>query len=153
MRLPEVYTCRYLAERVLSSGVVVPVGISPKPPIVTFDYELACMAKILQPPWDVTGWYWKTYSPRYWRLLDYYGPERIARELISISEEHGGRPLALLCYEDLTKPHRCHRVVLSTWWYEATGWELPELTDDGELLALHQLHRQTMPILPKDEER
>jgi hypothetical protein len=32
---------------------------------------------------------------------------------------------------------------------EQTGSEIPELTDDGELLSLNKLHRQTAPILPR----
>jgi hypothetical protein len=40
--------------------------------------------------------------------------------------------------------------VVSLWWLEQTGHEIPELTNDGELLSLHQLHRQTAPILPKE---
>jgi hypothetical protein len=41
------------------------------------------------------------------------------------------------------------RTVASLWWLEQTGSEIPELTDDGELLSLHRLHRQTAPIVPR----
>jgi hypothetical protein len=40
-----------------------------------------------------------------------------------------GRPLVLLCFENLAK-HRwdgCHRTLFRTWWRTHTGLEIPEL--------------------------
>lgn len=34
------------------------------------------------------------------------------------------------------------------WWREQTGLEFREITDDGELLSLEQLHPQAMPVRP-----
>jgi hypothetical protein len=38
--LPELYTCRYLAEDILSGGDVVAVSISHKPPSISLPYPL-----------------------------------------------------------------------------------------------------------------
>jgi hypothetical protein len=40
--------------------------------------------------------------------------------------------------------------VVSLWWMEQTGLEIEELTDGGEVLGLHRLHRQTAPIVPRE---
>jgi hypothetical protein len=98
---------------------------------------------------------WPRFSTGMWRKLDTIGVEKIASQLAAISRAEGGKSLALLCHEDVTpaRGHRCHRVVVSLWWMEQTGREIPELTNEGELLSLHQLHRQTAPILPKERRR
>jgi hypothetical protein len=87
-----------------------------------------------------------------WAKLNAIGAERIAAQLAAISKAEGGKSLAMLCFEDVTRErgHRCHRTVASLWWLEQTGREIAELTDDGELLSLHKLHRQTAPILPRE---
>jgi hypothetical protein len=146
--VPRVYTARYAASGLLSSGKLVPVRISMFPPIIPLGYEVAEEVRDLEPERSMLG-EWKHYSTEYWRKLDAIGPERIARQLSAISGRHLGKPLALLCYEDLTSSDRCHRAVLAFWWYEQTGLEMPEITDDGELLGLHDLHRQTMPVVPR----
>lgn len=148
--LPELYTARYFAENVLSSGVVVPVRISMYPPIIPLNYPVEHEVGALMPERPMIG-EWNKFSPMFWKKLDHIGPERIAKELAAISRQHDGKALALLCYEDVTpaRGHKCHRVVLSVWWHGVTGWKMPELTDDGEVLELHQLHRQVMPLRPR----
>ena len=42
-----------------------------------------------------------------------------------ISDEEGGKALALLCYED--DPARCHRSVFAEWWEARSGEAVPEL--------------------------
>jgi hypothetical protein len=87
-----------------------------------------------------------------WAKLDAIGADKIASQLAAISEAEGGKSLALLCFEDVTRArgHRCHRTVVSLWWMEQTGLEIEELTDGGEVLGLHRLHRQTAPIVPRE---
>ncbi len=148
LTVPGVYTARYAASSLLSSGALVPVRISMFPPIIPLGYGLAEEVRDLEPDRSMLG-EWDRYSTGYWKKLDAIGSERIARQLWAISERHGGKPLALLCYEDLTSGDKCHRAVLAFWWYEQTGLEMPEITDDGELLGLHDLHRQTMPVVPR----
>jgi hypothetical protein len=150
----EIYTSRYLNFELLSSGLVVPVRISMFPPqrlLGELPYELKYGLRALQPEWNMMG-EWSRLSTGMWAKLDRIGAEKIAAQLAAISEAEGGKNLALLCFEDVTQArgHRCHRVVASLWWTEQTGHEIPELTDDGELLSLHKLHRQTAPILPRE---
>jgi len=150
----EIYTSRFLNYDLLSSGVVVPVRISMIPPqllLGELPYELKYSVRALQPEKDMIG-EWPRFSTGMWTKLDTIGVEKIASQLAAISKAEGGKSLALLCFEDVTpaRGHRCHRVVVSLWWLEQTGHEIPELTNEGEVLSLHQLHRQTSPILPKE---
>jgi hypothetical protein len=150
----EVYTSRYLNFDLLSSGVIVPVRcsmIAPQRLIGELPYELKYSVRALQPERHMIG-KWSKFSTGMWAKLNTIGVEKIAAQLASISRAEGGKSLALLCHEDVTQArgHRCHRVVVSVWWLEKTGYELFEITNDGELLNLHRLHRQTAPILPKE---
>jgi hypothetical protein len=150
----EIYTSRFLNYDLLSSGVVAPVRISMFPPqrlLGELPYELKYGVRALQPERHMIG-EWPRFSTGMWTKLDTIGVEKIASQLATISKVEGGKSLALLCFEDVTRArgHRCHRVVVSLWWLEKTGYEIPELTDDGELLSLHKLHRQTAPILPRE---
>jgi hypothetical protein len=150
----EIYTSRYLNFEVLSSGVVVPVRISMFPPqrlLGELPYALKYSLRALQPEWHMVG-EWPKFSTGIWAKLNTIGAEKIAAQLAAISRVENGKDLALLCFEDITRErgHRCHRTVVSLWWLEQTGHEIPELTDDGELLSLHKLHRQTAPILPRE---
>jgi hypothetical protein len=54
------------------------------------------------------------------------------RELLTMCAERANNErLAMLCYEDLTKPgQRCHRRLFATWWQESTGEVVPELEPD-----------------------
>jgi hypothetical protein len=150
----DVYMSRFLNYDTLSSGVVVPVRISMFPPqrlLGELPYDLKYSVRALQPERHMIG-EWPRYSTGMWAKLNTIGVEKIASQLAAISRAEGGKSLALLCHEDVTpaRGHRCHRVVVSLWWLEQTGHEIPELTNHGELLSLHQLHRQTAPILPKE---
>jgi hypothetical protein len=150
----EIYTSRYVNFELLSAGLVVPVRISMFPPqrlLGELPYALKYSVRALQPEKHMMG-EWPRFSTGMWAKLDTIGLEKIAGQLAAISRAEGGRSLALLCHEDVTpaRGHKCHRVVVSLWWSEQTGREIPELTDDGELLGLHRLHRQTAPILPKE---
>jgi hypothetical protein len=153
LSVPELYTCRYLAVNALSSRLVVPVRISLlEPPfLATLPYKIEHRVRALMPEWNMMG-EWENLSPAMWKKLDLVGPELIARQLSGISKRHGDRPLALCCFEDVTRPHRCHRVVFSLWWEHVTGQRVYELTDAGELLWLDRLHFQCMPVLPGEDE-
>jgi hypothetical protein len=149
--LPEVYTSRYMASDVLSSGLVIPIRVSlypPQPLIGELSYELAGTVRELIPERRMYG-DWREFSPTFWRHLDWIGPEKILAKLGAIGAEHGGKPLALCCYEDLLKGQMCHRTIFSAWWREQSGREVCELTNEGEVLKLEQLHHQVMPLRPK----
>jgi hypothetical protein len=147
--LPELYAARYGAHGPLSSGAVVPVRISMIDPreLLDLPYEIAASVPELMPERDHLG-EWRNFSPRFWRKLDTIGPEKILPKLAGISNDHGGRPLALCCFEDLTAGDECHRAVVMASLRDVAGVEVREITDDGELLALEQLHPQAMPVRP-----
>ncbi|MDL2205330.1 hypothetical protein LJC33_00280 [Eubacteriales bacterium OttesenSCG-928-N13] len=64
----------------------------------------------------------------YRQRLDAYGPEKIAAVLSRF--ENLGKPVVLLCYEDVRKPDDwCHRTVFAQWWFEQTGEIVDELYD------------------------
>ena len=147
----EIYTSRYLNFDLLSTGLIVPVRISlldPRRLLGELPYPLKYSVRALQPERSHLGEWPKTCSMM-WEKLGGIGIEKISAQLAAIARAEGGKPLALCCYEDVTLPNQCHRTVLSVWWFEQTGRELEEITDDGELLGLRQQHRQTSPALPK----
>jgi hypothetical protein len=127
----------------------VPVRVSMRPPLVPLSYKLEETAWSLVPePWMAGEWPWL--SPTYWAYLDGQGARKIGKELEEIHGRHGGKPLALLDYEDVTKGHRSLRVVFAAWWEANAGQEVPELLDDGQILHYSQLHKRTRPKTPKN---
>jgi hypothetical protein len=150
-KLPDVYTSRFLAKDVLASGLVVPVRVSMYPPgplLGELPYELEHTVRDLMPERTMHG-DWRKFSPLFWEKLESLGMKKIAAQLANVAAQNDGKPLALLCFEDLLKGQRCHRVILSAWWHEQTGLGMPELTNDGELLGLGQLHHQVQPLRPR----
>jgi len=146
---PSLFTARYLAEGALREGEAVPVRVSMRPPLIPLPYELEETARSLVPkPWMAGEWPWL--SPAYWSHLDALGAEKIGKELEAISERHGGKPLALLDHEDLTKGHRSLRVVFAAWWEANARQVVPELLDDGQILHYSELHMRTRPKRPKN---
>jgi hypothetical protein len=125
------------------------VRVSMHPPLMSLPYELEETAwSLVREPWMTGEWPWL--SPTYWGYLDSQGLRKIGKELKAISERYGGKPLALLDYEDLVKGHRSLRVVFAAWWEKNTGHEVPELLDDGQILHYSRLHRRTRPKSPKN---
>ena len=55
----------------------------------------------------------------YRERLDSVGVERIERRFQGIAQQHDGRPLVLLCFEN--DPRDCHRGDFAGWWLERTG--------------------------------
>ena len=97
--LPELYTSRYLAGDVLSSGLVVPVTISmyaPEPLLGPLRYPLEHEVRDLMPErWMHAKWH--KFSTTFWRHLDGIGIEKIAAQLSTISAQHESLPLVLCC--------------------------------------------------------
>ena len=153
MRWPRLFTCRFLAEDLLSSGKVVPVRVSYEAPIIPLGYPLEETAETLVPEFAMLG-EWDHLCRTYRHKLDALGVERIGEELSTISDRHDGRPLALLDYEALTKGLRNHRIVFSAWWEELTGQAVLELTNDGQKLHYSRLPRQVQPkfLRPKEDD-
>ena len=114
MRMPELFTSRYFAEDVLSTGEVVPVRVSYEAPIIPLGYPLEETAETLLPEFAMLG-EWDHLCRTYRHKLDTLGVRRIGEELSAISDRHDRRPLVLLDYEDLTRGLRNHRIVFSRW--------------------------------------
>ena len=68
------------------------------------------------------------FSALYTQQLDSVGYENVLRELEQISQEHDGRGLVLLCFEDIRLPGKwCHRRLFAEWWERQTAEPVPEL--------------------------
>jgi hypothetical protein len=119
-----------------------------RPPIIPLPYEIEETARSLVPePWMAGEWPWL--SPTYWLHLDGQGVEKIGEELAAISSRHGGKPLALLDHEDVTKGDRSLRIVAARWLEEQIKMEVPELVDDGRALRFDALPKRTWPKKPQ----
>lgn len=146
-QLPKLYTTRFLATDVLMSGVVEPVRVSMFPPKMDLPYEIEHTAWDLRPIKSMMG-SWPQFSGEYLEKLDKDGITLIADRLDKIAGNSENKPLALLCYEDLTRGQGCHRHIFGVWWEEKTGDVVYELTNDGELIHPLNLHRQ-VPVMRK----
>ena len=80
--------------------------------------------------------------------LEEIGAEKIAWALRKISDEHGSRPLALLCYENIHAGETCHRRIFADWWKQQTGQEVSEL--DGRVEVKTRTLRQEMLFETKE---
>jgi hypothetical protein len=80
-------------------------------------------------PWGLTKINDKgEFVARYRERLEKHGAEKIHARLTEIHHENDGRPLALLCFEDLEQPGIwCHRRAFAAWWLEQAGEVIPEL--------------------------
>jgi hypothetical protein len=78
------------------------------------------------------------FAAKYIARLEQLGVDRL-REMFSVTaHRHHARALALLCFEDVTKPNEwCHRRVFAEWWTTRTGFEVPELTRQPVLFGGH----------------
>lgn len=147
-RPPATFTSRFFAYSVLTRADVVALSISYMPPPIPLPYTVEGIVHSLRPDASMLG-EWPKFSSEYFKKLDGIGPAAILDELATIAEKHDHRPLALLSLEDTRAPHKSHRPVLQLWFEKRTGFWLPELTNDGEMLHHLQLHRHVQPILPE----
>jgi hypothetical protein len=81
-------------------------------------------------PWGLRQYERAEFQAKYRARLDKHGVDKIRRVLRAIWHQHGERPLALLCFEDLARGDWCHRRMFVAWWLEQTGEELHEFGDD-----------------------
>lgn len=149
-RLPDIYTSRYFAYDVLSSGLLIPIRISVYPPTrIPLPYSLDYRLPSITPERWMDG-VWSKYASGMWFKLNEHGVSLIAKELIKISEDNDQLAVALLCYED-TRPGGdfCHRLVFQGWFEEKTGIVIPELTNDGELI--HPSELKALPTIDPPE--
>jgi hypothetical protein len=68
------------------------------------------------------------FEEMYRNRLDDLGVGGVHSLLTTCAERANNERLAILCYEDLTKPGmRCHRRLFAAWWEVNTGESVPEL--------------------------
>lgn len=128
----ELCTSRYSnADLILEAGAL-PVRITLGHPRFKLRYVLAgtCMALAPKGLKDVKDD--DEFERLYRARLESFGVEGIRRMLSDIAAPHAQGDavplLALLCYEDLTKPGEvCHRRMFASWWTERTGQKVEEL--------------------------
>ena len=120
----EIYTSRW-ANKELAHLDVVPIGISRGVPRWPLPYRYKLL-RLLGPSRETFVLQdLKKFEQAYLTGLEEIGAEKIARALRKISDEHGGRPLALLCYENIHAGETCHRRMFADWWKERPARTCP----------------------------
>jgi len=118
-----IYTSRYHNKAVVS-GKYTPVGISQGE--ARFLKYTPTYLKALAPTWamvKITDK--KVYRKAYIKQLNDLGIESVQQMLVQVSD---GKPIVLLCFEDLRKPDLwCHRTMFAEWYEEMTGQKIEEL--------------------------
>ncbi|WP_406172105.1 DUF488 family protein [Streptomyces sp. NBC_00996] len=116
----------------------VPVRITLGAPRFKLPYSLTHSVRELAPRRDYLSLSEPEFTKAYRADLDRLGPARIAERLKEIAEAESDHRLVLLCFEDLSKPALwCHRRTFASWWKDATGDEVRELSpmvDQGTLM-------------------
>jgi Protein of unknown function, DUF488 len=120
----KLYTSRW-QNRDLEKLDVVAVGISRGAPKFRLRYRYRRLMELAPDGWMLSIEDDARFEKVYRVKLERIGVEKIAALLRSLSDEEGGRPLALLCYE--ANPAECHRSMFSRWWRERTGQRVEEL--------------------------
>lgn len=120
------FTNRYQAFQP-SQGV--PVRITLGAPRFKLPYPLTRAVRELAPRREYFSKSRGEFSAAYRADLDHVGVVRIAERLRGIAKAEGDHRLVLLCFEDLSKPTLwCHRRIFASWWKDATGDEVRELS-------------------------
>src|SRR3712207_1108204 len=98
--LPLLYTSQWQNKK-LTDLDTVPVGISRGSPRFKFPYRYRLL-RLLAPSGEAFGTQDdEQFEQVYLGQLENLGVDRIANQLERISYEHDGKPLALLCFEDV----------------------------------------------------
>lgn len=112
----------------LRSGKYTAVRISIGAPKWPLGYEVAGEIKDLMPWGLLNKFSHEEFVPRYRARLDSIGVDRIWDSIKRF--EAMGKPVVLLCYEDVRVPGQtCHRTTFAEWWLEQTGEIIEELPD------------------------
>lgn len=120
----KLYTSRW-QNRALETLDVVPVGISRGTPKFPVRYRYRRLIELAPDGWMLGIEDDELFEWAYRAKLDRLGADRLARLLRGLSDEEGGKPLALLCYK--ADPAECHRGMFARWWRERTGQRVEEL--------------------------
>ncbi len=128
-----ILTSRYFNPE-LRSGAYTAVKISIGTPRWKLGYNLAGEIKELM-PWGLRNIEDREiFKAKYFERLNEVGVETIANKLRSF--ENLGKPVVLLCYEDIRKggDNWCHRTMFAEWWLEQTGEKISELVDNSKIV-------------------
>lgn len=124
-----IYTSRY-ANPELKSGDYTPVRISLGAPRWKIAYVIAGAIRDLMPVGLIKIESPDEFRSLYYKRLDEIGVERIRLQIEQF--ERLGKPVVLLCFEDVRNPDFwCHRRVFADWWLEKTGELIEELPDSS----------------------
>ena len=122
------------------------ISIANTLPKFSLTYKLSLQYQAIAPNWQV----WNARSnPRYFELLyrnqlDSVGFDDIFTYLQSL--RNSGKPLLLLCHEDLRyNGNTCHRRIFAKWWEEYTGIVVPEL-DELEVVTTLRFKEKSQPL-------
>lgn len=115
-----IYTSYHSNSRKLGIHKIQPINISIHPPRwanYPSIFELA-------PSADMLHLNKASYIPKFEAILNRSNPQEILDRITKISDENGGKDVALLCYESLKKPGEwCHREIVAEW----LNYHFPEL--------------------------
>lgn len=134
--MPDVVTTRW-GNRGLEHTSYVPVRISVGNPKFPVSFEVGGFIKDLAPEFAWLKMSAADYDERFFGKLERVGVTKIAEQLIALSRRHNGRPLALLCFEQMWGPKAspCHRRAFAEWWESKTGRRILEIYEEtGELV-------------------
>lgn len=120
------YTSRF-SNPELKSGKYTAVRISLGAPKWPLGYEIAGTINDLMPYGLLNIQDKELYERKYRERLDRVGVDRIYRQIQAFDS---GKPVVLLCYEDVRDPLQwCHRTMFAKWLLEKTGEIADELPD------------------------
>jgi hypothetical protein len=107
----------------------VPVRITLGAPRFKLSYTLTHAVRELAPSREYFARPLPEFTAAYRADLDQLGPVRVAERLREIANAEKDHRLVLLCFEDLSDPQQwCHRRIFASWWKDATGDEVRELS-------------------------
>lgn len=120
LKIMEIYTSYYGNLKKLKKDGIIPVGISVFLPKYFNGYSL----KYLAPTAKMLHMGEKEYTPLYFQILEKVSIGKLREDIMRISNQEGGKDVALLCYE---KPGDfCHRRIFADWMKEKTGYDIKE---------------------------
>lgn len=69
----------------------------------------------------------ETFTSAYLERLEAHR-DIIVSKLTELHDKYDGRPLVLLCYENVWKGDRCHRTTAAGWFNDTFGLTVPEIS-------------------------
>jgi len=126
---PSALKTSYYGNKGLTNDDHLLVCISLGKPKFPTSYEIEDEVFILKPKRDMLDLPYGMYVAAYRRQLDGHGIEKIKKVLGSMHKKKArGRPIVLLCFEDIRKENQwCHRRIFAEWWEEQTSRPVEEL--------------------------